>query len=1532
LNIVHGTWIPDETDEFAQRGAFYLWVETDTPARTTRSRVKNGAGTPPAHPRQLTRAELEAFLLERLGLRHVPPDAMERAIADAYFLLPSAHGAPLPSVELARYVDEEAPDEFALAPWQVCCYRLDRPIPALHDIYLRALHDAEEFQLGADLLFWHRYTRELKAIIARDHYIPALKYRELEPVQGKRKKAKAELYPAWEFVSAPYEAAIERYAACLPPVCAAVAATPDAVGALYDAETLLRHAAECLLYDAVTTVPTTAKLEQQVAGSLLDHCLFPQGHTYGYGYGYAFSSVRQPSGPSLEEYKGWAAWREGLIGAHTAAAFALCFRLREAPPDDVDDWRVEFLMASKRDPSLKLSLADYWSLDGAARAAVREQFGADVERTLLLALGSAARIYPKVWEGLETAQPAGFRLDLEEAFAFLHEDAWVLEDAGYTVIVPAWYTPQGRRRAKIKLKTSARSGNGNGTPAKNGGYFSLDELVDYQYQLSIDGQPVAEEEWRQLVEAKTSLVQFRGQWMELDRDAMRGMLEYWQARGEGRTEMSLMELLRVASGDEDDVELDHDDVLRDMLSRLRDKSAFAPVDDPPNLCGVLRDYQKRGVAWLQYLESLGLNPLLADDMGLGKCLGPDALIAVNGSVEKAESLWNSYATEIQPDGEGFWAQPATSLLVPALDEETGKMTVAPVRRLYRQYVRERLRKVTLEDGSSVTMTRRHQLLTNDGWTNALCVGSYVCVPAAIPGDGDVQDPDLITFLAWQIAEGYELKDLARVTITQKDRTTLESLRQALERVGQRYGLKINCPAIRSTSSKTCHYLVVNSRAYQRFLESQGYEWGKRSKDKSLPSFILRAHLDTVRLFLRHYFDAEGAALTSMRSLEISTVLPLLIQQLSFLLRRLGIWLRVSCKQKHATNGSGTYGPYYIGTIGGNGARRFLQEVGFGNPRKQRLLEKICEHTGNTNIEGIPASAAVAHLVRTTGLPIRHFGMHNTVYTNGSQQFSRTSLQRVVNGCDHIISGAAEQEYRRQKTFKWTTQTLEKYARLDAQQVIETRERIQRLLDQEVFYCRIKEIEEFEYDGWVYDFEVAKHHNFVANNMLCHNTVQVIAHLVGEKNETAATGPTLLIAPTSVLGNWRKEFERFAPHLRTLTHHGPARIKDAREFAAARASCDVVITSFALARLDEKLLRGQEWRRVVVDEAQNIKNPQSAQAKAIAKLPARRRVALTGTPVENRLLDLWSIFNFLNPGYLGKEGQFRKSFEAPIQKDNDLDASATLKRLVEPFILRRVKTDKSIIDDLPDKIEQKVYCPLTHEQASLYEAVVKDVAERLESAEGMERRGLILSTLMKLKQVCNHPAQFLQDGSDFSGERSHKLGRLGEMIEEALESGESLLVFTQFTEIGEALERYIRQTLRRDTYYLHGGTSAKRREEMVAEFQDPETEPSVFILSLRAGGVGITLTKANHVFHFDRWWNPAVEDQASDRAFRIGQRKNVFVHKFVTLGTMEERIDAMIEDKKRLSSSIVGADEAWLTELDNDTFKSLIALRRDAILG
>jgi SNF2 family DNA or RNA helicase len=273
----------------------------------------------------------------------------------------------------------------------------------------------------------------------------------------------------------------------------------------------------------------------------------------------------------------------------------------------------------------------------------------------------------------------------------------------------------------------------------------------------------------------------------------------------------------------------------------------------------------------------------------------------------------------------------------------------------------------------------------------------------------------------------------------------------------------------------------------------------------------------------------------------------------------------------------------------------------------------------------------------------------------------------------------------------------------------------------------------------------------------------------------------------------------------------------------------------------------------------------------------------------------------------------------------------LKRLVEPFILRRVKTDPAIIKDLPDKVENKQFCNLTREQASLYEAVVRDVERELEESEGIKRQGLMLSTLMKLKQICNHPAQFLQDDSPFTPERSHKLERLTDMLGDVLAEGESALVFTQFTEIGERLERHLRTHLDCRTYYLHGGTVRQKREQMIAAFQDPETPPSVFILSLKAGGVGITLTRANHVFHFDRWWNPAVEDQATDRAFRIGQTKNVFVHKFITPGTLEERIDQMIEDKKKIAGAIVGSDESWLARLDNEAFKQLIALNRAAIL-
>ena len=457
---------------------------------------------------------------------------------------------------------------------------------------------------------------------------------------------------------------------------------------------------------------------------------------------------------------------------------------------------------------------------------------------------------------------------------------------------------------------------------------------------------------------------------------------------------------------------------------------------------------------------------------------------------------------------------------------------------------------------------------------------------------------------------------------------------------------------------------------------------------------------------------------------------------------------------------------------------------------------------------------------------------------------------------------------------------------------------------------------------------------LADDMGLGKSIQTIALLLKDKEQGGTTQPVLLICPTSVVGNWRREIERFAPDLSVWIHQGNLRLQgDA--FAAEAVRHDLVITSYALARRDAELLQGVSWRGVILDEAQNIKNPGAKQTQVIRDLPAGFRLALTGTPVENRLSELWSIMHFLNPGYLGSQEHFRQHFARPIERHGDEEAAQRLRSLVGPFILRRVKTDPRVIQDLPEKLEMKVYCNLSEEQATLYEAVVQESLSQLDEAEGLARRGQILAMLMKLKQVCNHPVLFLHQaggrsapGDELAG-RSGKLDRLREMLEEAIAAGDRALVFTQFAEMGQILHGYLQQAFGCPVLFLHGDTPAVQRDRMVARFQS-EDGPPIFILSLKAGGTGLNLTQANHVFHFDRWWNPAVEDQATDRAFRIGQTRNVQVHKFISSGTLEEMIDDLIESKRSLAQAIVGSGESWLTELSTDELRQLVALRRDQI--
>ncbi len=1043
MKVLHGTWIPQASNAFIQSGNFWLWVETNVTVTNKK------ASSPSRHPRHLNQTELSSFL-EGLGVGFNKYNAISHQIVSKYFLLPSTENEPLPSLELGRYLEAEMPETPQWKQWEIDCYCVPSVIKVLNDLHFLCQYNGSEMQMGADLLFWYHYSQFFKSIILKDQYIPALKYREIIGKKNKKGTQGFEIYPTWQIVSDAYEENIQQYIEYLPLACAAGLDQPSDSLEFYDKETLLRHFSESLLNTIVTDTSIPATFQKKLDDSkLLTNCLNA-----------SLCKIPWTDPKSLELYSQWQTWQQKLTSTQNSCVFHLCFQLQEASNKYPNNWYLKFLVSLKQDPSLKLELDDYWSLDQTAKKAIQKQFGQDFEKNLLLNLGYAAQIYPLLWKGLETDKPIGLSLTLEEAFAFLKESAWILEDAGYKVIVPAWWTPQGRQRAKIRLKASSKKA---GPASAKQGYFQLQTLVQYQYELAIGDRPVTPQEWQELVNAKSSLIQFRGQWMELDQAKMQQMLEFWQKHQQENPELTLLELMQKAAAVGEEIEVVPDGTLAEMMAKLHDPSQLEMIENPKQLQGTLRDYQRRGVSWIQYLENLGLNGCLADDMGLGK------------------------------------------------------------------------------------------------------------------------------------------------------------------------------------------------------------------------------------------------------------------------------------------------------------------------------------------------------------------------------------------------------------------------------------------------------------------------------------TIQVIASLVMEKENSESLLPSLLVAPTSVLGNWCKEIEKFAPHLQVMVHHGSDRLQQEADFKTASSQHDLVITSYTLARKDIKLLNSCNWQRVVIDEAQNIKNPKAAQTKAILSLKTNHRLALTGTPVENRLLDLWSIFNFLNPNYLGKEAQFRKAFEIPIQKENNQVQSTTLKKLVQPFILRRVKTDKQIIKDLPDKVEHKQYCNLTKEQASLYEAVVKDVINQIEDTEGIQRKGLILSTLMRLKQICNHPRQFLQDNSEFTAERSHKLERLGEMLEEIIAEGESVLIFTQFTEIGEALQSFLKQTLRYNTYYLHGGTARQKREKMITEFQDPETEPSAFILSLKAGGVGITLTKANHVFHFDRWWNPAVEDQATDRAFRIGQQKNVFVHKFITLGTLEERIDQMIEDKKKMAGLVVGSDESWLTELDNESFKKLIALNRQTVL-
>lgn len=452
---------------------------------------------------------------------------------------------------------------------------------------------------------------------------------------------------------------------------------------------------------------------------------------------------------------------------------------------------------------------------------------------------------------------------------------------------------------------------------------------------------------------------------------------------------------------------------------------------------------------------------------------------------------------------------------------------------------------------------------------------------------------------------------------------------------------------------------------------------------------------------------------------------------------------------------------------------------------------------------------------------------------------------------------------------------------------------------------------------------------LADDMGLGKTVQVLAALLRLKQEEKKTRPSLLVLPASLLANWKTELARFAPSLRAVFVHSSESSKEQMKKLAASPEqslqgADIVLTTYATLQR-QAWLTEFDWRLVVIDEAQAIKNASTRQARTVKSLQCQSRIALTGTPVENRLGDLWSLFDFLCPGLLGSAAKFKKFVKALEERQQD--RYAPLRNLVRPYILRRLKTDKSIIADLPDKSEVKAYCGLTKRQAALYQRSVEELAEALEDQEGIKRRGIVLAFLMRFKQICNHPSQLLGD-RQFRPADSGKFARISEICAEIASRQEKVLVFSQFREMADPLQSRLAEVFGRPGLVLHGGTAVKKRKQLIEEFQQEEGPP-FFVLSLKAGGTGLNLTAASHVIHFDRWWNPAVENQATDRAFRIGQHRNVLVHKFVCRGTIEERIDALIEEKGSLAEDLLKAGpEKLLTEMTDQQLIDLVSLDID----
>ncbi|MHA1343466.1 MAG: DEAD/DEAH box helicase [Promethearchaeota archaeon] len=606
------------------------------------------------------------------------------------------------------------------------------------------------------------------------------------------------------------------------------------------------------------------------------------------------------------------------------------------------------------------------------------------------------------------------------------------------------------------------------------------------------------------------------------------------------------------------------------------------------------------------------------------------------------------------------------------------------------------------------------------------------------------------------------------------------------------------------------------------------------------------------------------------------------------------------------------------------------------------LDNMLEYKWQANLEGEDLSDdEFKNIIETKEPLIKWRGKWILVEQEDIEEFRTLFNKNEVSGSINYIE-ALKLGLTSKKTLQENKDSFEVIIQGDLNDIIENIKSLEQFEDIETPKSFKGILRPYQKEGlkWManmcnYNFGIC-----LADDMGLGKTIQIIALLLHFKeNYPNDPGAVLIVCPTSILFNWEREIKKFAPKMDILLHHGPERIKDLSKISEFLKNHRIILTSYGTLRNDIDFLETINFNGVILDESQNIKNFSSKQSQAAYKLKSRYRICLSGTPIENNLMELWALFKFLNPGLLGKRNDFQKKYIIPIERFQDQYAIENLRQLINPFILRRVKTDKAIINDLPEKNEIKEYIELTEVQVKLYKDLVEKTLKEIEevSSDKKKKKGLILKVITQLKQICNHPNHYLRiSASSYDFEKnfdvflsqSQKMKRLIELTEEVIANSEKVLIFTQFRKMGELIEKALEQKFSFEILYLHGGVPERKRKEIVDKFQNGEFfKTSILILSLKAGGIGLNLTRGTTVIHYDRWWNPAIENQATDRAYRIGQKSQVNVYKFVSIGTIEEKIDKLLEEKKELTEKIiVSSGESWISDLSDEKLRDLLILK------